>query len=135
MSQFYFLSVSLNLLAGYLLFFWDDPDASERKSGFLLKNDTFILVVGALSAFTGLVKLFSPVGGRLPILGDLIPAVVGLVCGFVLLFGYYQRRTSIEDTEHTKKIDGILAGNKKVIGAIAFVAAALHFLFPGLPLI
>ena len=136
MLQFYFLSVSLNLLAGYMLFFWDETAASEeRKSDFPLQNETFILIVGSLSILTGLVKLFSPVGGRLPIIGDLIPAAVGLVCGFILLFGYYQRRTSIDETEHTKKIEGLLSGNKKVIGAAAFVAAVLHFLFPGFPLI
>ena len=135
MLQFYFLSVSLNLLAGYMLFFWDETAASERKSDLPLHNETFILIVGSLSILTGLVKLFSPVGGRLPIIGDLIPSVIGLVCGFILLFGYYQRRTSLDETENTKKIEGLLAGNKKVIGAAAFVAAVLHFLFPGFPLI
>jgi uncharacterized membrane-anchored protein len=135
MLQFYFLSVFLNVLAGYLLFFWDESGSSEGKSGFSLQGDTFILITGILSAITGLVKLFSPIGGSLPIIGDLIPAAAGLVCGFVLLFGYFQRRSSIDDSEHTKKIDGLLAGNKKIIGAVAFVAAVLHFLFPGAPLI
>ena len=135
MLQFYFLSIFLNLLAGYLLFFWDENGSSESKNNFSLQGDTFILVVGILSALTGLVKLFSPIGRAIPIIGDLIPAAVGLICGFVLLFGYYQRRTSIEDSEHTKKIEGLLAGNKKIIGAAAFVAAVLHFLFPGMPLI
>jgi len=135
MLQFYFLSIFLNLVAGYLLFFWDEVNTSERKNEFSLQGDTFILIVGALSAITGLVKLFSPVGGRLPIIGDLIPAAAGLVCGFVLLFSYYRRRMSIDDTEHTQKIEGILAGNKKIIGALAFAAAVLHFLFPGVPFI
>ena len=135
MLQFYFLSIFLNLLAGYLLFFWDDSGSSEDKNNFPLQGDTFILIVGILSALTGLVKLFSPVGGRLPIIGDLVPAAVGLVCGFVLLFGYYRRRTSIDDSEHTRKIEGLLSGNKKLLGALAFVVAVLHFLFPGVPLI
>jgi len=133
MVQFYFLSIFLNVLAGYLLYFWDETGSSEDRSDFALKGDTFILVVGILSVVTGLVKLFSPIGGTLPIVGDLIPAATGILCGLVLLFGYYRRRTSIDDTEHTKKIEGLLAGNKKLIAALAFVAAILHFLFPRAP--
>ena len=135
MLQFYFLSVFLNVLGGYLLFFWDEISSSESSSNFSLQSDTVILCAGVLSVLTGLVKLFSPVGGRLPVIGDFIPAAVGLVCGFVLLFGYYQRRTSIADSEPTQKINGMLAGNKRLLGAVALVAAVLHFLFPGVPLI
>jgi uncharacterized membrane-anchored protein len=135
MLQFYFLSVSLNLLAGYLLFFWEEGVSSEGNSNFSLQGDTFILIVGILSVVTGLAKLFTPIGGALPIIGDLIPAATGLVCGFVLLFAYYRRRKTIEDSEHTQKIEGLLSGNKRIIGACAFVSAVLHFLFPGAPLI
>ena len=135
MLQFYFLSIFLNVVAGYLLFFWDDGVSSEGKSDFSLQGDAFVLIVGILSLLTGVVKIFSPVGGRLPLIGDFIPAVVGILCSLVLLFGYYQRRTSIVDSEQTQKIDGMLAGNKKIIGGVAFAAAALHFLFPGVPLL
>jgi len=135
MLQFYFLSVFLNVLAGYILFFWDDGIHSEGKNDFFPKNDTFLLIVGILSAFTGLIKLISPIGGKLPVIGDLIPSAVGLLCGFVLLFGYYRRRTSISDTEQTEKIEGMLAGNKRMLGTLAFITAVLHFLFPRVPLI
>ena len=135
MLQFYFLSIFLNVVAGYLLFFWDDSPSSEGKSEFALQGDTVILVTGILSLLTGLVKIFSPIGGKLPVIGDLIPAVAGVICGLVLLFGFYRRRTSIIDSEQTQKIDGILAGNKRLLGGVAFVVAALHFLFPGVPLI
>ena len=135
MLQFYFLSVFMNVLAGYLLFFWDENASSETRNDFSLQGDTVILVTGILSVFTGIVKIFSPIGGRLPIIGDFIPTVTGIICGLVLLFGFYRRRTSISDSEQTQKIDGMLAGNKKIIGGAAFVAAVLHFLFPGVPLL
>jgi len=135
MLQFYFLSVFLNVLAGYLLFFWDDDITTEGKGNYFLQGDTFILIVGILSAITGLVKLFSPVGGALPIIGDLLPAATGVICGFVLLFCYYRRRKTIEDSEHTQKIEGMLIRNKKILGATAFVVAVLHFLLPGAPLL
>ena len=135
MVQFYFLSVFLNVVAGYLLYFWDDNASSEEGNEFSLQGDTYILVVGILSALTGLIKIFSPVGGKLPLFGDLIPAAMGIICGFALLFGYYRRRSSIDDSEQTKKFEGMLEGNKKLIGAMAFAVAILHFLFPGVPLI
>ena len=135
MVQFYFLSIFLNVVAGYLLFFWDENISPDESSSFSLQSDIVILCAGILSVLTGLVKLFSPIGGRLLVIGDFIPAVVGLACGFVLLFGYYQRRTSIADFESTQKINGMLAGNKRLLGAAALVAAVLHFLFPGVPLI
>ena len=135
MLQFYFLSIFLNVVAGYLLFFWDENISSDENSSFSLQSDTVVLCAGILSVLTGLVKLFSPIGGRLLVIGDFIPAVVGLACGFVLLFGYYQRRTSLVDSEPTQKINGILAGNKRLLGAVALVVAVLHFLFPGVPLI
>ena len=135
MLQFYFLSVFLNILAGYLLIFGEEGVSEESKNDLAFKAETFRLIVGVLSAFTGLTKLFSPLQGNIPVIGDLIPAVSGIVCGFVLLFDYYRNRTSVDDSEHTKRIDGMLVGNKRLIGAVAFVAAVLHFLFPRVPLI
>ncbi|MCL2472845.1 MAG: hypothetical protein FWF26_04120 [Treponema sp.] len=130
MLQFYFLSIVLNALAGYLLFTGDDNNVLELKEGFSMKDETFKLVVGILTAVTGLLKLLSPVEGDIPVIGDIVPAVVGLLAGFLLIFGYYQNRSSIELSEHAEKIDRVLGKNKKIIGVIALIVAALHFLFP-----
>ena len=134
MLQFYFLSVFLNALAGYFLFFGENGCICEFKKDFPIQGETCVLITGILSALTGLIKLFSPVAG-IPIIGDLIPAITGVLCGFVLLFEYYRRRSSIEDSEHVKKVEGLLVGNKKLLGAAAFIAAVLHFLFPRAPFI
>jgi len=130
MIQFYFLSILLNALAGYILFTGDDVNVLEFKNNFSIKDETFKLVVGILAAVTGLLKLLSPVEGDVPVIGDLIPALAGLLAGFLLIFGYYQSRSSMEITEHVERIDRILGKNKKIIGAFALLAAVLHFLFP-----
>ena len=134
MLQFYFLSVFFNALAGYLLFFEDD-DFPEFKNGFSFRDKSFKFIVGILCALTGFLKLLSPIEGDVPVVGDLIPAIAGLLCGFILVFEYYRSRSSVEETEQTEKIGVILVGNRKIIGLAALIAAALHFIFPRLLLL
>ena len=128
MLQLYFLSVVLNALAGYILIAGDG--VLEFKSDFSLKNETTRLVVGILSAITGFMKILSVVEGDVPVIGDLVPAATGFLCGFILLVEYYRSRSSLETQDSKGKIDKILLTNKKIIGTAALIAAALHFLFP-----
>jgi len=130
MLQIYFLSIFLNALAGYILISKDEGVILEFKSAFNLKDETFRLVLGILSALTGLFKLLSPIEGVLPVIGDLIPAAAGLLSGFILIFEYYRSRSTLVDTEHTQKISRVFVGNKKIIGIAALAAALLHFIFP-----
>ena len=130
MLQVYFLSIFLNVLAGYLLISKDNGGALEFKSSFNLKDDTSRLVIGILSALTGLFKLLSPIEGDIPVIGDLVPAAAGLFSGFILIFEYYRSRSSIAETEQTEKINRIFIGNKKLIGFASLIAAVLHFIFP-----
>ena len=131
--QFYFLSIVCNGLSGYILTqdqdtreTFDYPDAGPVSP---LQNETFRLILGALAAAVGLLKLLSPVRGDLLIIGDLIPALLGFAAGFILLFDYYRDRSSL-NTEQSDGFAQILAGKRKWIGYTALIAAALHFLFP-----
>jgi hypothetical protein len=128
MIQFYFLSVFLNALAGYVLISEDLSDM-EINTGFSLTNETFRLVLGILAMVTGLLKLLSAIDGDLRILGDLLPAAAGLVSGFILVFEYYRSHSTL-DGDESSKIDSLLVRNKKIIGFVALISAALHFLFP-----
>lgn len=130
MIQFYFLSIVLNALSGYLLISGDDGGVLEFKSGFSVKDETFRLVVGILSAITGLLKILSAVEGDVRVIGDLIPALTGLLSGFILIFEYYGNRSLAEDSEKPERFGRILVRNKKIIGVAALIAAVLHFLFP-----
>ena len=138
MLQFYFLSVFLNAMAGYLLI------TDEEKENFpesFLRNKTFRLVMGVLCTLTGILKLLSPIEGDLPLVGDLFPALSALTAGFILLFEFYKNHASpalkpedggfSEDiSDPGKKLEPVLIRNKRAIGFAALAAAALHFIFP-----
>ena len=134
MLQFYFISVSLNALAGYFLFFRSDAEVSESQTGFSLHNETVKLVVGILSALTGILKLLSPIQG-IAVIGDFFPAITGILCGFILIYEFYKNRSTIDDSEQPEKVSGIILSNKKYIGAAALIFAVLHFIFPRVPLL
>ncbi|MCL2070067.1 MAG: hypothetical protein FWH19_03675 [Treponema sp.] len=129
MMQFYFMSIALNVLAGYILFAGDD--AAECSCGFSFKSETVKLVVGILALVTGLMKILMPV--NIPVLGDIVPAAAGILCGLVLLVEYYKiRATSAiqEENNSVGKFQVFLLTNKKVLGALAMLSAVLHFMFP-----
>jgi hypothetical protein len=131
MIQFYFLSILLNGLSGYVLGFrGNEPDAEiENSLRFSLNNSTFRLILGILTALTGLLKILAPTEGNVPVVGDLVPAVLGLAAGFTLFFGYYRERSTVE-SEQVNRLDEIIGRYKKWLGPVLLISAALHFLFP-----
>jgi len=122
-----------NGIAGFLFVY---GDAFEGKSDDGLKSSSFAggfkLIVGIIAAVTGILKLFDPVREQVPILGDLVPAVTGIVAGFMLVYGFY--RDNVSKADDSGKLD--MAGNvlilyKKPIGIACIAVAVLHFLFYG----
>ncbi|GHV18214.1 hypothetical protein FACS189493_7240 [Spirochaetia bacterium] len=132
--QFYFLSILFNAVSGYLLVNDTDQEsgAAEGDIRLLMRNETFRLILGILTMLMGLLKLLSSTD--LPVIGDLIPAVVGLVSGFILIFEYYRRHSTLEP-EESEKLTVTLVKNRRWIGFIAIASAALHFLFPSVLLL
>ena len=135
MVQFYFLSIVLNALAGYILITGDNGGSLEFTSRFSLNDETARLLVGILSILTGFMKLLSPFEGSVPVAGDLVPALTGFLTGLILIFEYYRSRSTLEVAEPIGRIDRILLANKKFVGTAALIAALLHFLFPRVPLL
>jgi hypothetical protein len=135
MVQLYFLSVLFNGLSGYVFILGDREEKGTIESGFKFSfgNDTFRLVLGILSAVMGLLKLLSPSMDNILILGDLLPALMGLLAGFILIFGYYREHSSAENQGEKGKLDRIgeaLLKCRKGFGFILLVTALLHFIFP-----
>ncbi|MDR3249032.1 MAG: hypothetical protein LBT39_09635, partial [Treponema sp.] len=99
MIQFYFLSILFNAVTGFTLFCDDSEDESSVEAGlrFSFRNETFRLILGILTMVIGLLKILSPVQGDIQVVGDLVPALVGLGAGFIVLMGYYQDRSGLED--------------------------------------
>jgi hypothetical protein len=131
MIQFYFLSILLNGVSGYVLGFGENEPVPEIENNlrFSLNNSVFRLILGILTAITGLLKLLSPTEGDIPVVGDFVPAILGLAAGFALLFGYYRERSTVE-SEQINRLDETIGRYKKWLGFVLLVSAALHFLFP-----
>ena len=110
--------------------------ASEKKSGgfkaaavSFLGDKTLQLVVGILSALTGLMKLLSPIQYDVAVVGDLIPALAGLGAGAVLLLDWYQERSDSE-LPLPEVILTMYTSGRKYLGIFCVIAAVLHFIFP-----
>jgi len=132
MLQLYFLSILCNGLAGFLFVYGDAfegrPAENNLKSPSF--NGGFRLIVGIVTAVTGLLKLLAPV--RVPILGDLLPAVAGIVAGFMLVYGFYRDHSTRTDAEgKIDRVGNVFLQYKKQVGIACIVIAVLHFLFPG----
>lgn len=148
MLQFYFLSILLNLVTGLLLFcekdqgqddflgdefaFSDDTTGGSSFTNPILgfiESKNFKLVLGVLSVLVGLLKLLSVVQNTTPVLGDLFPALAGLLGGFCVLLQFYMETNSI-DYAPNGLLQTIFVENRRIIGICCLVVATLHFVFP-----
>jgi len=132
MLQFYFLSILLNLITGFILLFADKEDVESFqgiKMPVIAYDETFRLIIGILSGITGFFKLLTAVRGDVPVIGDLVPALVGLAGGFTLLYEFYRTRSSIEEDTLPPFVQKIVS-SKRYVGIACIIAAVLHFLFP-----
>lgn len=131
MLQFYFLSVLLNAITGYVLLFAVDRDSlsSTSKVPEVLFDETFRLVLGILTALTGFFKLLTVVRGDIPVIGDLLPALAGLAGGITLLYEFYKTRSTFQE-ENLPHIIKVIVTGQNYIGIGLIACAVLHFLFP-----
>jgi len=131
MIQLYFLSILCNGISGYLLFSGNEGESINSQKF----SPVFYLVLGILSAVTGVLKLLSPTMDKIFILGDLIPAAAGIISGLMLIFGIYRRISPVASSEVSVSgsLDNIalnLLAFKKPIGISLLAVAVIHFLFP-----
>jgi len=132
MYQFYFLSILLNLLVGAVLAHDLLEDRIPALSGFLRdvsERRGFLAGLGAASFIVGFFKLLSVTRGDVPVVGDLFPALAGLLGGGTLIFEYYRDRATVY-TPLVTNLSSILVNNRSYWGIAALVAAVLHFIFP-----
>ena len=90
MLQFYFFSILFNTLTGISLITLKKKNGEPlvEKPIELFENPTCKLILGILTGFMGLMKLLSVVPNDVPIFGDFIPFVAGILGAAVLLFDY-----------------------------------------------
>lgn len=129
MYQFYFLSILTNIIAGITLAF-DRMDGRLRLHTVfnpdLFRHAGFRLGLGVITFVTGFLKLLSVTPGTPPVVGDLFPAVMGLLLGFTLCFQYYQERTEVQSST-VVSLDKVFGRHGANLGMVGVVAGVLHF--------
>jgi len=133
MIQLYFLSIVCNGLSGYIRFAGNDDVSFDKGTRLSLNSPVFHLVLGIVSAITGVLKLLSPTMDGIPILGDLLPVAAGIASGLLLIFGTYRHDTSSAVSDSTGALDRLgasLLRFRKSVGLGLMGAALVHFLFP-----
>ncbi len=132
MIQIYLLSVVTNILAGVAL----SIDAMDEKLHLsnlfnrqLLESEGFRLGLGIATFLVGFFKFLSVTNGDVPVVGDLIPALSGVIQGMILLVLYY-RSQSYVSSPPLDSIDKIFVSNRSMFGTAGILIGFLHFLFP-----
>ena len=131
MLQFYFLSILSNVLAGVAL-------TAEYLAGRfpvfvpfreLLARRAYRASVGVLAAAVGFLKLLiRSSAADVPVVGDLIPALLGMAMGASLVLHVVRERA---DLPPPGRLERAALAYRVPLGFIGIVAAILHFLLPG----
>jgi hypothetical protein len=87
------------------------------------------VTVGVVSFITGFLKLLSVTRGDVPVVGDLLPALSGLLLGGTVLFDRYKERSTVTSNT-TQTAEKLLLNNRTAIGLVGIGISAVHFLLP-----
>ena len=131
MLQLYLLSVLINGICGFFLYFGSSKknDDNESPADTPVSKNNHRLIIGIIGVIIGFLKLLRPVD--ILIVGDIIPAIGGMLGGFVLIYDYYREIAAKKETEiKMSRIAETFVVYKKIIGLILFIIAGLHFLLP-----
>jgi hypothetical protein len=131
--QFYLLSVLANLVAGLTL----AGDYLGAKFAFLASfknlrdNRPATIVIAVAAAVIGLLKLviLSP-RESVPVAGDLLPALAGIVLGVILLAEVFRERVESRG-QGIQKLSKLALSYRVPVGIAGVVIALAHFLLPG----
>jgi len=132
MAQFYLLSVLANMIAGLTL----AGDYLGERLPFLASfknlraNKAAQTIIAVLAVAVGIVKLIvlSP-GENIPVVGDILPALTGILLGALLLVEAY--RPTVESRgESLEKLSRTVLTYRVPVGIAGVVIALVHFLFP-----
>lgn len=125
MFQIYFLSVLLNILVGLFLIY----ENKIENSNLIIQKPLLIMVLGFASIIVGIIKLFVVAQPDIVIIGDLLPAVFGIVGGFCILLNYFLLYGKNEIILKPV-VQKIFVDWKKTIGVLTLVVGILHFIIP-----
>jgi hypothetical protein len=132
MSQFYLLSVFINIIAGLTL----GGDYLGEKFKFLVsfknlrENRPAQIVIGIAALAVGVITFFvrAP-GDTVPVVGDLLPSLAGVAQGLILLVESFRQQVDSRGPQ-AEKLSKALITYRMPVGIAGAAIAVVHFLFP-----
>jgi hypothetical protein len=136
MLQFYFLSISANLVSGLILC----ADWLSGKAGNLadllaaLSTRRGRMISGLAAIFIGIGTIFVPAAGPI-VIGDLFPSLMGMVMGVTLLFEAFKQDALFPSERMGRAAEPQrgLFGYSAFIGILGLASAVIHFFLPERP--
>ncbi len=132
MMQFYFLSITANILAGLALTADYLGEKFKAFSPFkeLFGKRGFKIGAGASALIIGFMKLLiRSSAGDVPVVGDLLPALAGLGMGAALLFDLYKEKATVK-SETLGSLEKAVVTYKVPLGLSGLAVGVLHFFLP-----
>lgn len=130
MLPFYFLSVTVNFIMGFILVLLDKKNKNEDEEVKyqFLRDSTFLLVLTIFAGLVSVLKMLSPIGERaIPVLGDFIPVIAGFG-GFAAFLMRYLKAAHNFSSENSIAV--FIENYETVLGLVCLASAVLHLLFP-----
>ncbi len=137
--QLYFISVVIIIFSGIML--------SEKAFGEKFKynlifnmnlfdNKTLKVLFGALSVLIGILLILGTKQPKdLPIIGDIVLALLGIVGGLSLILKALEKDTYSGEKKSLIWIYNFINSNFSILGLLMIIMGIIHVFFPGVPLL
>lgn len=128
MIQLYVLSIVVNILAGIVVawdFLEDKLNLASVFNPEAMRAQPLRLVLGASAFIVGFLKLL--IAMDVVIVGDLLPALIGMIMGMILIVQYYRERSEIS-SDIIKTIESVFVDHASVFGVLGIVISLVHLI-------
>lgn len=131
--QVYFFSVVVIIFSGVLL---SNASFGKRFKYDVVFNTDFLehktvgVVFGILAALAGVIFILSPTVGDIPVVGDIIPALLGIVGGVSLVLKSLGKDSYAGENKFVAWLYDFLGTNLSILGLLMIIMGVIHILFP-----
>jgi hypothetical protein len=131
MYQVYLLSIVTLILASVALAFERLDERLGAGSFFseaVFGTPGFRFGLGVVTLLVGFFQFLSVHPDDIVIVGDLVPAVTGMLLGGTLILGYYREKSTVP-SDLADRLDAIFLKNADSLAYVGILVAVLHFFF------
>jgi len=137
--QSYFLSIVVIIFSGIILsekVFGEKLKYSRVFNMDIFSNKALKIVFGVLSVLAGILFILSPKEGTdIPVIGDIIPALLGIIGGLALVLKSIGKDTYTGEKKFLVWLYNFINSNFGILGLLMIVMGIIHIFFPTVPLL